>query len=168
VSVSRHTFCRGPRLRKINFNTYLCVLTRSRSRSRGIHLSNVFYAFCAWWIYFPQSGALAEGTSRPVSHKHDHNKTTTHKTHRHDAGGSPPNIERIERMKRIDAVSHREQKCDRRALLSGCGLAVPMTINLCYFSKVLAQRAWHLFFFTDTLAVKRNDRQLTSQPESGE
>jgi hypothetical protein len=24
-----------------------------------------FYAFYAWWIYFPQSGALAEGTSRP-------------------------------------------------------------------------------------------------------
>ncbi len=26
-----------------------------------------FYAFYAWWVYFPQSG----GTSRPVSHKHD-------------------------------------------------------------------------------------------------
>ncbi len=26
-----------------------------------------FYAFYAWWFHFPQSGALAEGTSRPVS-----------------------------------------------------------------------------------------------------
>jgi hypothetical protein len=26
------------------------------------------YAFYAWWIDFPQSGALAEGTTRPVSH----------------------------------------------------------------------------------------------------
>jgi hypothetical protein len=30
-----------------------------------------FYAFYAWWFHFPQSGALAEGTSRPISHKHD-------------------------------------------------------------------------------------------------
>jgi hypothetical protein len=28
----------------------------------------VFYAFYAWWVYFPQLGALAEGTSRPVTH----------------------------------------------------------------------------------------------------
>ncbi len=26
-----------------------------------------FYVFYAWWIYFPQSGALTGGTSRPVS-----------------------------------------------------------------------------------------------------
>ncbi len=26
-----------------------------------------FYAFYAWWIHFPQSGALAEGTSLPTS-----------------------------------------------------------------------------------------------------
>ncbi len=30
-----------------------------------------FYAFYAWWFHFPQSGALAEGTSRPTSRKHD-------------------------------------------------------------------------------------------------
>ncbi len=30
-----------------------------------------FYAFYAWWIHFPQSGALAEGTSFPTSRKRD-------------------------------------------------------------------------------------------------
>jgi hypothetical protein len=29
------------------------------------------YAFYAWWIYFPQSRALAEGTSR-LHHGHGH------------------------------------------------------------------------------------------------
>ncbi len=29
-----------------------------------------FYVFHAWWIYFPQSGALTEGTSWPLSHQH--------------------------------------------------------------------------------------------------
>jgi hypothetical protein len=28
--------------------------------------------FYAWWIFFPRSGALAEGISQPVSHEHDH------------------------------------------------------------------------------------------------
>ena len=36
-------------------------------RSKKTH-GNALYA---WWIYFPQSGALAEGTSWPVSHKHE-------------------------------------------------------------------------------------------------
>jgi hypothetical protein len=30
-----------------------------------------FYAFYEWWDYFSQLGALAEGTSLPVSHKND-------------------------------------------------------------------------------------------------
>ena len=30
-----------------------------------------YYVFYAWWIYFLQLGALTEGTSLPVSHKHD-------------------------------------------------------------------------------------------------
>jgi hypothetical protein len=30
-----------------------------------------FYAFYPWWIHFPQSGALAEGTSLPTSRKRD-------------------------------------------------------------------------------------------------
>jgi hypothetical protein len=30
-----------------------------------------FYAFYAWWFHFPQSGALAEGTSLPTSRKRD-------------------------------------------------------------------------------------------------
>jgi hypothetical protein len=29
-----------------------------------------FYAFYAWWIHFPQSGALAEGTSRTAQTIH--------------------------------------------------------------------------------------------------
>jgi hypothetical protein len=33
--------------------------------------SHAFYAFYAWWIHFPQSGALAEGTSFPTSRKRD-------------------------------------------------------------------------------------------------
>ncbi len=43
----------------------------------------MFYAFYAWWIHFPQSGALAEGTSRPVSHN-------LASMTNYDAGGSPP------------------------------------------------------------------------------
>jgi hypothetical protein len=35
-----------------------------------------FYAFYAWWFHFPQSGALAEGTSRQMSHKHDRDSWT--------------------------------------------------------------------------------------------
>ncbi len=34
----------------------------------GEALQCAIYAFYAWWVYFPQSGALAEGTSRPLSH----------------------------------------------------------------------------------------------------
>ncbi len=48
----------------------------------------------AWWNYFPQSGALAEGTSRPVSRKHDHSVTVTVTVTKHDAGGSPPGAAR--------------------------------------------------------------------------
>ena len=31
----------------------------------------VFYEFYAWWIHFPQLGALTEGTSLPTSRKRD-------------------------------------------------------------------------------------------------
>jgi hypothetical protein len=41
-----------------------------------------FYAFYALWIHFPQSGALAEGTSLPASREHD-------PVTKHDTGGSP-------------------------------------------------------------------------------
>ena len=30
-----------------------------------------FYVFYVWWFHFLLSGALAEGTSLPMSHKHD-------------------------------------------------------------------------------------------------
>jgi hypothetical protein len=36
---------------------------------RNIMDHYAFYAFYAWWFHFPQSGALAEGTSLPVSCK---------------------------------------------------------------------------------------------------
>jgi hypothetical protein len=67
-----------------------------QGRNLSSSATYVFYAFCAWWIYFsmaasldarsirsmrsmrsmrwiyfPQSGALAESTTRPVSHKQD-------------------------------------------------------------------------------------------------
>ncbi len=50
-------------------NSRLCQCqVPSESKGRGFY---AFYAFYEWWIDFLQSGALAEGTSRPVSHKHD-------------------------------------------------------------------------------------------------
>jgi hypothetical protein len=49
------------------------VLCKSRekllpSRAPRRWYNMLFYAFYAWWIYFPQSGALAEGTS--LCHEH--------------------------------------------------------------------------------------------------
>ncbi len=49
-----------------------CSITVSMRSMRSMRggLSYAVYAFYAWWAYFPQSGALAEGTSRPESRKH--------------------------------------------------------------------------------------------------
>ncbi len=46
---------------------------RARSPGAAVRFCDVMALFVlyAWWVYFPQSGALAVGTSRPVSHKHD-------------------------------------------------------------------------------------------------
>jgi hypothetical protein len=47
------------------------TLHDSNTFGQGGHEFYAFYAFYVWWIYFPQLGALTEGTSWPVSHKHD-------------------------------------------------------------------------------------------------
>ncbi len=47
---------------------------RSRHMAKLSLLTAAFYAFhafYAWWIHFPQLGALTEGTSQPTSCKHD-------------------------------------------------------------------------------------------------
>jgi hypothetical protein len=64
------------------YRAFLLILTaKFNSEGRlGFNLANfqkrlapiyAFYVPYTWWFFFPQSGALAAGTSLPVSHKRD-------------------------------------------------------------------------------------------------
>jgi hypothetical protein len=64
---------------------------------------DAFYAFYAWRIHFPQSGALAEGASRPTSRKHAVTK--------HDTGGWPPGAARRGPFK-SDGAGHDSQRIE--------------------------------------------------------
>jgi hypothetical protein len=49
---------------------FLDVVTVNDTENRT-EIACVLCAFHAWWFHFPQLGALAKGTSRPTSCKHD-------------------------------------------------------------------------------------------------